>query len=134
MCDSFRIMTETNRRSGGGWSVVAGVFLVLSSGTFGLLAGGFLGTRAFITESGMGWDRLADALGGVMVGGALGLALGAFLLIPIRGGGRWWAGLLALALGALVVLLLRLIPPPSLGGTGPSPDSGAAAAEPKEGG
>ncbi len=43
-------------------SSLSGLFLILSALLFGFMSGGVVGSRVF-GRSGMGWDRLADALG-----------------------------------------------------------------------
>jgi hypothetical protein len=45
----------------------ASLFFMTAGVIFGFVSGGFLGARVF-GGGGMGWDQLADALGGMMLG------------------------------------------------------------------
>lgn len=59
------------------------------------------GTAGSLLASGHGWDRLADALGGVMLGGVAGLALAAVLTARL--------GVEALRRTAWITLVLALL-------------------------
>ena len=56
---------------------------------FGFIAGGLVATR-IIGTSGMGWDQIADTLGGVMVGGALAVAAWIAAVRMLGSAGRLW--------------------------------------------
>ena len=58
----------------------------------------------------MGWDQLADTLGGMMLGGGLGLVAGAVLWRGLDRRGRLWG--IALGVLLLAVLLSYLSGPP----------------------
>ena len=70
----------------GRWkSLLMGLIFSVSS----LLAGGLLGilyVKLFVPAKEMGWDGIADMLGGLMVGGAIGLFAGIYLAwkLPLR--------------------------------------------------
>ena len=70
----------------GKWkSLLMGLGFSVSS----LLAGGLLGilyVKLFVPAKEMGWDGIADMLGGLMVGGAIGLFAGIYLAwkLPLR--------------------------------------------------
>jgi hypothetical protein len=89
--------------------VVVGIasrsLLVLSSGIGGALLGS-LYVRLLVPRTGMGWDQLADALGGFMVGGLLGLAAGGVGAARLGVRGRRLAT--ALAIGAAIASLVGL--------------------------
>ncbi|MEM7049494.1 MAG: hypothetical protein AAF604_07545 [Acidobacteriota bacterium] len=90
--------------------VLSALVLVPLGGLFGMLVGGLF-VRLFVPRRGMGWDQLADFLGGVMVGGLVGLVLALVLCFYLTARSRWWtAGALLLA-GALIVLTLRVLSP-----------------------
>lgn len=91
---------------------LAAVFLVLSCLVFGVFAGGFLSSKVFTSGAGMGWDRPAETLGGVVVGGLLGLIGGGLLLLELGRRERWIGGLLALLGALLSFLLVRVYPDP----------------------
>ena len=44
---------------------------------------GIVFVKLFVPKRGMGWDQIADALGGLMLGAALGLVLGVVLAIRL---------------------------------------------------
>ncbi len=90
-------------------AVTSGAFLILSAVLFGFMSGGFLGSRVF-GGSGMGWDRLADALGGMMVGILVSTVASVFLLLHLDTRKRWIAGALFIAGALLALILLRVIP------------------------
>lgn len=61
---------------------------------FGFICGGFMGGRVF-GGGGMGWDQLADSLGGMAVGVGVAILGGAFLLRRFSVGARLMIGVLA---------------------------------------
>ena len=89
-------------------------FMILTVLLFGFMLGGFLGGRVFGGD-GMGWDRLADALGGMMLGVIIALVVGivAARTLTLRqclmGAGA------ALAATVLLVLLIRVYPSKPMG-------------------
>lgn len=91
-------------------ALVAGLALTLACGVFGA-AVGLLGGRLLSTPTGMGWDTLADTLGGMMVGGVLGLGAGLYLAIGLSVRARWWSAIVAVALGFGVLYALALTAP-----------------------
>jgi len=87
----------------------AGFLFVASCMVFGFFLGGFLGSKVF-SSGGMGWDRLADALGGMMAGVIVALVVSVALVrrLSIRQCLLWsFAALLG---AALVFWLIRIYP------------------------
>jgi hypothetical protein len=69
------------------WLSAAALLIALVM--FGLVAGGLVATRV-IGTAGMGWDQLADTLGGLMVGGAVGIVAWLLALRFLAPAGRRW--------------------------------------------
>ena len=63
--------------------------LLVALVVLGFIAGGLVATR-IIGSSGMGWDQIADALGGVVVGSALGIAAWIVAVRLLGSAGRLW--------------------------------------------
>ena len=95
----------------------------------GFLGGAFVGSRLLVQPGGMGWDRIADALGGMMVGTLVGLVAGCALAVKLEARGLKIGLLIVVLMTALVVLLLRFIPPPPLDTQGALPEALAVLAE-----
>ena len=92
--------------------LLAILLLVISGGFLGMTLGG-LYVKWFVPKTGMGWDQLADLLGGLMVGGLLGITagIGLFLFLPQRR--RLVAGA-AMAVGSILIVIgLVLTRPPA---------------------
>lgn len=89
---------------------LAGGCFVVSLPMLGLVAGVLVATRV-LTTSAMGWDQLADALGGGIVGALLGLVTGALLVRRLGTRRRLVLALLALAGALLCLLYVRATPP-----------------------
>ena len=75
----------------GSWgNNLLGVLGALLLTGFAAILGALLGllyVRLFVPKTGMGWDQLADVLGGLMLGGLIGLvagAVGVALMAPRR--------------------------------------------------
>ncbi len=123
-------------------SIGAGLCFVLAMVIFGFFLGGFLGSRVF-GGTGMGWDRLADALGGMFLGIAGGLVVGLLLVKRLSIAQRMWASAGLMMGAAFVLLLLRFIPhepydgtsllapPPALVSTMPSESTGTRSISPQ---
>ena len=94
-------------------SFLSGAFVLVSALLCGFLTGGFLGTRVF-GGVGMGWDRLADALGGMAVGLICATVLSVLLILYLDIRRRWIAGAVLLALSVLAWVLLRVVPIPPM--------------------
>jgi len=90
-------------------SIASGTVLVLTSLVFGFLTGGFLGGRVF-GRTGMGWDRLADALGGMALGLIGAVIMSTVLVMKLDTGKRWIASVLFICGAVLMVILLRVVP------------------------
>lgn len=105
-------MSEAARKPTGGdrgKGIVSAVVLFLCLLPFGLLAGGFVATR-LLPMTGMGWDQLADALGGFMVGTLAAVVLGAVLVWRLGVKGRLIAAGLALIASGGMLFLLKTVP------------------------
>jgi hypothetical protein len=81
--------------------VVSGLLLVLCTGACGATLGG-LYVRLFVPRTGMGWDQLADTLGGLMLGGLIGLVAGGVLAAILDTRRRWLAAAAFLAVAVVV--------------------------------
>jgi hypothetical protein len=79
--------------------LIAALFLLLACALLGA-AIGLMSVRLFLPEPTMGWDGIADALGGMMVGGGLGLLTGAYLAGGLSVRARWWSAAVATLLAA----------------------------------
>jgi len=56
------------------WAVFTGFLLLLTGLASGAVLGG-LYVKLFVPRAAMGWDGIADALGGLMLGGLIGLVV-----------------------------------------------------------
>ena len=97
-------------RAGRSARVLSGWALWGASGAAGSLVGGLVATRV-LTTTDMGWDQLADALGGMMVGALAGAVVAGAGIAALDRGGRWLASVGALLVAAAALLGLRLLPP-----------------------
>ena len=89
------------------------IFLLLGGGgLLGIILGGLF-VKWLMPRSGMGWDQLADLLGGWMVGGLLGLAVGLALFLRLPQRSRLWAGAGLVGVSLIMVGGLILTRPPS---------------------
>ena len=86
----------------------SGLALFVGLIAFGFALGGFLGGRVF-TNSDMGWDRLANALGGVALGALGGAGLAGYLLTRLTPMRRLVVGTLALIGGVVFLTVLRAL-------------------------
>jgi len=96
--------------SGRAPGVVSSIGWGLLLGGLGLVSGALLGglyVRVFVPPTGMGWDQIADALGGLMVGGTVGAAAGIALALGLSGRGRTFAAVGIIVLGVASVFALR---------------------------
>jgi len=73
---------------------------------------GALVARYTAASSGMGWDQIANALGGLMTGGAVGLMAGLLTVRRLTGAAHVAAAAFSLAVVAGLVLFLNQVPPP----------------------
>lgn len=84
-------------------AIAAGTVLTFAGGVLGALLGAVY-VRHFVPPAPDGWTGIANALGGLMVGGGAGLVVGLLLvgLLARRSDGALWKGAGGLLLGALV--------------------------------
>ena len=86
---------------------VAGAAYVFAMLVAGFFTGGLVGGR--LLASGMGVDRIADALGGVMVGTGLGAVIALATLGRLSVRGRWVGAGAAFGLALLAFGVVRLL-------------------------
>lgn len=84
--------------------IIGGIVMVALSGLLGALCGG-VWIKHGMERASNGWDGIADAIGGLMLGGFVGLVLGLLLLVILlaRGGGGILAAAGSVALAAALV-------------------------------
>ena len=85
------------------------MYYIVTSLLLGFMLGGFLGTKLFAKESDMGWDQLANFMGGVMVGVVAAAAVTAFTVRNVAPKKRMILGSAFLAGAAILVVVLRLL-------------------------
>jgi hypothetical protein len=87
-------------------SGLSAAVLLVALVLFGFIAGGLVATRVIGTSE-MGWDEIADTLGGLMVGGALSVAAWLVALRLLGSAGRLWMTGAAVvgSIGASIYLL-----------------------------
>jgi hypothetical protein len=90
-------------------SILSGTVLVLTTLLFGFLFGGFIGGRVF-GQDGMGWDRLADALGGMFLGVFGAVIVATVLVMKFDNLKRWIASAVFLAGIVVMMILFRVVP------------------------
>jgi hypothetical protein len=91
--------------------VLSALLLPPVAAVAGALLGG-LYVRLFVPKTGMGWDQLADALGGLMLGGLLGFAVGVALCFFLKARRRWWVAVALCGLSVLLMAGLWALRPP----------------------
>jgi hypothetical protein len=97
--------------------IASGFFFVIVSVFFGFLLGGFLGGTVF-SGGGMGWDRLADTLGGMMLGVLITLIGSLVLVRRLDSRKRLVIGIALLVASGLVVLVMWAVQSASRQGEG----------------
>ncbi|MEZ5488886.1 MAG: hypothetical protein R3F50_01035 [Gammaproteobacteria bacterium] len=90
-------------------SWLSGAILLMALLFFGVIFGALVATR-IMSSGGMGFDQLADALGGFIVGGALGLLAAIVLIRRLSPSKRLIVALIAIAGSFASVLYLRATP------------------------
>ncbi len=90
--------------------VITGLVLLASN----LIAGAALGllwVKLFVPHKAMGWDGLADVLGGIMVGTLLGLVVSVLVVILLSVRVQWvWIGIAAVVVGLIFAGLVLTAP------------------------
>ena len=86
---------------------IAAISLALACVILGA-AIGLMSASLLTPKDAMGWDGIADALGGLMVGGVLGLVAGGYLASGLSVRARWWSAAVALVLAAGTLWSLAL--------------------------
>lgn len=87
--------------------LASGLYFIVTTTLFGFLIGGFLG-KVFGSKSAMGWDQLADFLGGVMLGGLVALAGAVVVVRRMEPTKRMIVGTVFVLLIAVAVVVLRV--------------------------
>lgn len=89
---------------------VSGAVLLIALSPVGLLIGGFVAARIG-PKSGMGWDQLADTLGGAMLGVLGAWVVGAVLIQLLTPRKRFVVALVATASIVVLIVVLRILRP-----------------------
>ena len=90
--------------------LMTGLYFVVTTTLLGLLVGGFFG-KVFGSKSAMGWDQLADFLGGVMLGGVIALAVSSVVVGRLQPRRRMIVGTAFLLMIVAVIVALRVALP-----------------------
>lgn len=69
---------------------------------------GWLAERLFVPAPMTGWDGIADATVGLIVGGSFGLVAGGYLASGLSNQARWWSAAVAVLLAAGTLWSLAL--------------------------
>ncbi len=88
----------------------SGLLCTFGLTVLGLSAGALLGGRVF-GGGGMGWDQLADALGGAAIGIVSGLVLSVWAIRQLPVLKQVWLGLGAGAVAACAIAVIQLLKP-----------------------
>lgn len=88
----------------------SGLLCVLGLAALGFFLGGFLGGRVF-GGGGMGWDQIADTLGGVAVGLVAGLGASVWAIRGLSPSRQVALGVGGLLLAAGVFAVIRALAP-----------------------
>jgi hypothetical protein len=88
-------------------SAVAALALAIACLALGA-AIGLMSVRLLMGESSTGWDAIADALGGVIIGSLLGLVAGGYLARDLSVTARWWSAAMAIMLAGGTLWSLAL--------------------------
>jgi len=86
----------------------AGALCILGLLGLGLFAGALLGGRVF-GSGGMGWDQLADALGGAIVGIIAGIVVSVWAIRKLPIGKQAWLGASSLVVAAGAAAVIRIL-------------------------
>ncbi len=87
----------------------AGAIFLISLAFLGMIVGGLVATRVFYSSN-MGWDQIADAIGGSFVGILAALIIGAIIVGRISNRVRLIGTGIALIVAALGIVYLRSTP------------------------
>ncbi len=88
--------------------IAGGILFAVVFGIFGAVLGGFLAAKVLFS-SGMGWDRLAQTLGGLMLGGGIALLLGIVAAFRLSPRTLYWGSAAAAGASVLLILLARAL-------------------------
>ena len=92
--------------------VVSTLLVLVLGGVSGALLGGLF-VRLFVPKTGMGWDQIADALGGLMLGGLLGLVAGGVLVFFLDVRRRFMTTVALLVISTIIIIGLALLHEPA---------------------
>jgi hypothetical protein len=88
--------------------IASGILFAIAFPIFGAMAGGFTASKILPTSD-MGWDQIAQALGGVMVGGAIALPLAAVAVWKLPPRALYFASAAAVLGAAALIALARAL-------------------------
>lgn len=101
---------QTSSRRFSPASIASASALLITTLFAGMFSGVLISTRIMQTSQ-MGWDQLADFVGGAFFGVIIGVGLGILILWRATIRNRWIATVVALLLAGLGLLLLQHLPP-----------------------
>ncbi len=88
--------------------IAGGILFAVAFGIFGAVLGGFLAAKVLF-NSGIGWDRLAQILGGLMLGGGIALPLGVAAAFKLAPRTLYWGSAAAAGASTLLIFLARAL-------------------------
>lgn len=91
-------------------SIIAATVMLGTLVFAGLFSGVLVATRLMQTAQ-MGWDQLADAIGGAIFGVSIGLIIAVTVTLRAGAKARWITASVAFVIAAVALLLLLNLPP-----------------------
>lgn len=89
--------------------LLTGLYYVVMAFLLGITVGALAASTIFASESDMGWDQLANFLGGVMVGGVGGLVVSALTLTKLDDRRRMIYGSAFFVVSVLIIGAARIM-------------------------
>ena len=101
-------MTETSSRFNAK-RILTGLYYVVMAFLLGITVGALAASTVFASKSDMGWDQLANFLGGVMVGGVAGLVVSVLTLMRLDDRRRMIYGSAFFVVSVLIIGAARIM-------------------------